>query len=81
MLWGGELIRRNGLVAGQVSSAAWGATVGTCVGLGYLRPPGGDVVTPQWVSAGDYSVDVGGEVYPIRVSLGPLYDPRNTRVR
>ncbi len=81
MLWGGELIRRDGLVAGQVSSAAWGATVGTCVGLGYLRAPGGDVVTPQWVTTGTYTVDVGGEVYPIRVSPGPLYDPRNTRVR
>ncbi|MFN8073309.1 MAG: FAD-dependent oxidoreductase [Mycobacterium sp.] len=81
MLWGGELIRRDGLVAGQVSSAAWGATVGTCVGLGYLRAPGGDVVTPQWVTTGTHTVDVGGQVYPIRVSLGPLYDPRNTRVR
>jgi 4-methylaminobutanoate oxidase (formaldehyde-forming) len=29
MLWGGELIRRDGEVAGQVSSAAWGATVGS----------------------------------------------------
>ena len=34
MLWGGELILRDGAVAGQVTSAAWGATVGSCVGLG-----------------------------------------------
>ena len=34
MLWGGELILRDGAVAGQVTSAAWGETTGSCVGLG-----------------------------------------------
>ena len=79
MLWGGELIRRDGEVAGQVSSAAWGATTGACVGLGYLRAP--TVITPDWVRAGRYTVDVGGTVYPITVSLGPIYDPGNERIR
>ena len=81
MLWGGELIRRNGDVAGQVTSAAWGATVGSCVGLAYLRSPEGTVVDRSWLSAGDYTVDVGGEVYPISVTLGALYDPGNNRIR
>ncbi|MGI9162856.1 MAG: GcvT family protein [Mycobacterium sp.] len=79
MLWGGELIRRDGEVAGQVSSAAWGATAGACVGLGYLRAA--TVITPDWVRAGSYTVDVGGTVYPITVSLAPIYDPGNARIR
>ena len=79
MLWGGELIRRDGEVAGQVSSAAWGATTGACVGLGYLRAP--TVITLDWVRAGRYTVDAGGTVYPITVSLGPIYDPGNERIR
>ncbi|MFZ4372678.1 MAG: GcvT family protein [Mycobacterium sp.] len=81
MLWGGELILRDGEVAGQVSSAAWGATVGACVGLGYVRAADGIVVTPDWVRAGNYAVNVGGEVYPITVSLKAIYDPANDRVR
>ena len=81
MLWGGELIRRDGEVAGQVSSAAWGATVGCSVGLGYVRSPDGEIVTPHWLRAGDYTVDVGGQVHPIRVSLSAIYDPGNNRVR
>ena len=81
MLWGGELILRDGAVAGQVSSAAWGATVGSCVGLGYLRAVDGAVVTPDWVRAGNYAVNVGGEVYPISLSLKGIYDPRNERIR
>ena len=40
MLWGGELLLRDGAPAGQVTSAAWGETVGSCVGLGYLRHDG-----------------------------------------
>lgn len=71
MLWGGELIRRDGAVAGQVTSAAWGATLGRCVGLAYLRADGA-VVTPDWVGAGGYTVDVGGVEYPLRVSLRAL---------
>jgi len=81
MLWGGELIRRDGAVAGQVTSAAWGATVGSCVGLAYLRSPGGEVVDRAWLNAGEYTVDVGGEVYPINVTLGALHDPANSRIR
>jgi 4-methylaminobutanoate oxidase (formaldehyde-forming) len=81
MLWGGELILRDGTVAGQVSSAAWGATVGACVGLGYVRAADGAVVTADWVRAGSYAVNVGGEVYPITVSLKAIYDPANDRVR
>ena len=81
MLWGGELILRDGAVAGQVTSAAWGATTGACVGLAYIRAGDDAVVTPDWVRAGSYSVNVGGEVYPITVSLKAIYDPANERIR
>lgn len=81
MLWGGELIRRDGVVAGQVTSAAWGETTGACVGLAYVRRPDDGVVDANWVNIGDYQVNVGGRLYPISVSLRPLYDPSNERIR
>ena len=46
MLWGGELMLRDGAVAGQVTSAAWGETVGACVGLAYVRAPTSPSSTP-----------------------------------
>lgn len=79
MLWGGELILRDGLPAGQVTSAAWGAAVGSCVGLAYLRST--DVVTPDWIRAGRYEVNVGGRLYPVSVSLKPIYDPAGERIK
>jgi heterotetrameric sarcosine oxidase gamma subunit len=81
MLWGGELVLRDGAVAGQVTSAAWGETVGGCVGLAYLRAPDGSVINADWVKEGDYQVNVGGQLYPVSVSLRPIYDPASTRIR
>jgi 4-methylaminobutanoate oxidase (formaldehyde-forming) len=81
MLWGGELIRRDGAVAGQVTSAAWGETTGSCVGLAYLRRSDGGVIDADWINAGRYEVNVGGRLHPISVSLRALYDPQNLRIR
>jgi 4-methylaminobutanoate oxidase (formaldehyde-forming) len=81
MLWGGELVLRDGVVAGQVTSAAWGETVGGCVGLAYVRASDTSVIDANWVKAGSYQVNVGGLRYPISVSLRPIYDPTSTKVR
>jgi 4-methylaminobutanoate oxidase (formaldehyde-forming) len=81
MLWGGELIRRDGVVAGQVTSAACGETTGACVGLAYVRKSDGGVVDADWVKGGAYEVNVGGRLYPISVTMRPLYDPANERIR
>ncbi|CAN5572391.1 FAD-dependent oxidoreductase [soil metagenome] len=79
MLWGGELVLRDGVPAGQVTSAAWGETVGTSVGLAYVRSA--EPITPDWIKAGSYQVNVGGQLYPITVSLKAIYDPTNARIR
>jgi 4-methylaminobutanoate oxidase (formaldehyde-forming) len=81
MLWGGELLLRDGVPSGHVTSAAWGETLGACVGLAYVWDAGAGPVTPDWVRSGDYAVDVGGDRYPVRVTLRPPYDPGNERVR
>ncbi|WP_244928256.1 FAD-dependent oxidoreductase [Nocardioides sp. W7] len=67
MLWGGELVLHDGGPVGQVTSAAWGETVGACVGLAALRRD--EPVTEDWLAAGGFQVDVGGERCELRVSL------------
>jgi heterotetrameric sarcosine oxidase gamma subunit len=81
MLWGGELVLRDGAVAGQVTSASWGETVGGCVGLAYVRAADDSVIDAAWVKAGCYQVNVGGQLYPTSVSLKPIYDPTSTKIR
>jgi len=81
MPWGGELVLRDGVPAGQVMSAAWGATVGAGVGLAYVWDPAGGVVDRDALLASSYAVDVGGQRCPATVSLRPMVDPDGTAVR
>jgi len=81
MMWGGELVLRNGSAVGQVTSAAWGATVGSAVGLAYLRDPDGGPVDAAFLAAGDFEVNVGGVRTPATVGLKPPYDPSSLRVK
>jgi glycine cleavage system aminomethyltransferase T/glycine/D-amino acid oxidase-like deaminating enzyme len=81
MIWGGELVLRDGAAVGQVTSGAWGEALGACVGLAYVRHPDGGVLTPDLVRAGEYQVNVGGTLYPATVDLRPPFDPAGDRVK
>jgi glycine cleavage system aminomethyltransferase T/glycine/D-amino acid oxidase-like deaminating enzyme len=80
MLYHNEPIWRNGELVGRISSAMFGHTVGAPLGLGYLAN-GGAPVTPEWIAAGHYEVEVADERIPARVSLQPFYDPASERVK
>ncbi|MDN5856828.1 MAG: aminomethyltransferase family protein, partial [Actinomycetia bacterium] len=80
MLWGGELVLRDDVAVGFVTSAAYGAAVGACVGLAYVGAPDA-VANREWIDAGTYTVDVAGTRCPVSVSLRPPYDPSSERVR
>jgi glycine cleavage system aminomethyltransferase T/glycine/D-amino acid oxidase-like deaminating enzyme len=81
LAWGGELLLRDGRPAGEVTSAAWGESVGGTVGLAYLRDPAGGPVTPGFVRAGRYEVNVGGRLVPASVALRPPFDPDGTKIK
>jgi 4-methylaminobutanoate oxidase (formaldehyde-forming) len=81
MIWGGELVLRDGVAVGQVTSGAWGETLGACVALAYIRHPDGEVLSPDLVRAGEYQVNAGGRLYPAAVSLRPPFDPAGDRIR
>ena len=67
MLWGGELLLRDGAPLGQVTSAAWGGTIGSCVGLAYVRHDG--PVRQDWLDGGGFEADVAGVRHGVRLSL------------
>ena len=81
MLWGGELVLRNGAPAGQVSSAAWSATCGAAVGLAYVWRRDRGPVASEDLTTGTWEVTVGDRVRPLHVQVGALYDPTSARVR
>jgi 4-methylaminobutanoate oxidase (formaldehyde-forming) len=81
MMWGGELVLRDGLAAGQVMSAAWGETLGASVSLAYVWDPGGAVMTAELARAGSYQVDVSGELCRASVHLRPPFDPAGEKIK
>ncbi|HEY2288158.1 MAG TPA: FAD-dependent oxidoreductase [Streptosporangiaceae bacterium] len=81
MMWGSELILRDGVPVGQVTSAAWGETLGAAVGLGYVSDPAGGPVTRAFAAAGSYQVSIAGQLVCAQAHLRPPYDPDGRRVR
>jgi glycine cleavage system aminomethyltransferase T len=81
MIWGGELVLRDGAAVGQVTSGAWGEALGACAGLAYLRDPDGGVLTPDVIRTGHYQVNVGGDLYPATVTRRSPFDPSGDRIR
>jgi 4-methylaminobutanoate oxidase (formaldehyde-forming) len=67
MVWGGELLLRDGVPAGQVTSAAYGATVGASVGLALLRTD--RAVRQEDLDASSFEIDLAGVLVPARVTL------------
>lgn len=74
-----EPIWRDGSLVGYLTSGNYGHTLGAAVGLGYVKCATG--VDRDYVSAGRWEIEVGGERIPARASLRPLYDPTGERMR
>jgi 4-methylaminobutanoate oxidase (formaldehyde-forming) len=76
---GGELILRNGEPAGEITSAAYGHTVGGIVALGYAAT-GGARVDDAFL-ASRFEIDIAGERVKVVASLKAPYDPAGLRVK
>jgi glycine cleavage system aminomethyltransferase T/glycine/D-amino acid oxidase-like deaminating enzyme len=81
MIWGGELVLRDGVAVGQITSGAWGEAVGGCVALAYIRHPDANVLTRDFIRVGSYQVNVGGRLYPAVIHLRPPFDPDGDRTK
>ncbi|MGD9479250.1 GcvT family protein [Shinella sp. G-2] len=79
MLWGGELILRDGQPVGEVRSAAYGHTLGRSVALALVESPLG--VDRKFLETGRFEVDLAGEKHAVTVHLSAAYDPKAMRVK
>jgi glycine cleavage system aminomethyltransferase T/glycine/D-amino acid oxidase-like deaminating enzyme len=80
LAWGGESILAGGQPVGEVTSAAYGATLGGLVALG-LVSSAGEPIDQAWLDGRKFEIDIAGEVVPMRASLKPFYDPDGLRMR
>ncbi|PYL01353.1 MAG: hypothetical protein DME19_01910 [Verrucomicrobia bacterium] len=79
MLWGGELIYRDGKPVGYTTSGAYGHTVGAAVAMGYVNNPAG--VNADFIKSGRFEINVNGTHYPATPFLHAPYDPARKRIQ
>jgi len=79
LMFHGEVVRRDGVPAGYVRAASYGFTLGGAVGLAMVEAD--QPVTQAYLDSAEWTVEIAGSHYPARLSIRPLYDPTNTRIR
>ena len=79
MLHHAEIVLRDGVPVGDVRAGSYGHTLGGAVGLAMIELD--EPITSDVLAASTWEVDVAGRRVPARVSLRPLYDPANDRIR
>mmetsp|Transcript_36004 Transcript_36004/g.57615 ORF Transcript_36004/g.57615 Transcript_36004/m.57615 type:complete len:837 (-) Transcript_36004:1303-3813(-) len=81
MLFHAEILERDGAPVGTIRSGSFGHTLGGSVGLGMIDSTQGARITPKYIKEGKWTVDIGGAKIPANVSLRPLYDPTNNKIK
>jgi glycine cleavage system aminomethyltransferase T len=79
MLHHGEVIHRNGKAISEIRAASYGHSLGGAVGLTMLESV--EPINKTFISEGEWEISIGNELIPCIVSLAPLYDPRNKRIK
>ena len=79
MMYHAEIVRRDGKMVGYVRAASYGFSLGGAVGLAMIEP--GEVVDAKYLETGKWEVEIAGKLYPALVSLKPLFDPENKKIK
>jgi 4-methylaminobutanoate oxidase (formaldehyde-forming) len=78
VLWGAELIYRNGKPVGYTTSGSYAHTLGGAIAMGYVNHSEG--VDAAFIQAGHYEINVNGTRHPATVHLRAPYDAERKRI-
>lgn len=79
MLFGAEVLSRDGRAVGHVRSASFGHTLGVSCGLAICETE--VPITADWLAAGTWSAVVNGAEVTVQVQLTPWFDASGSRYR
>uniref|UniRef100_W5KGU2 Sarcosine dehydrogenase, mitochondrial n=1 Tax=Astyanax mexicanus TaxID=7994 RepID=W5KGU2_ASTMX len=80
-MFGLEAIFRNGVPVGHLRRAEFGYAINKTIGYGYIRNPEGEVVSPDFVRGGEFTLERMGVQYKAKAHLKSPFDPENRRVK
>ena len=78
LLYHHEVIYRDDVRVGYLTSGNYGHHLGRAIGLGYVTCEDG--VDANYVKSGSYEIEVAGTRYAAKASLRPMYDPKSERM-
>jgi len=81
LMYHGEVVFRDDKCVGDVRAASYGHTLGGAVGLAMVTAEEGSVVNKNYLTQGKWEVEIAGNRYPCKLSLAPMYDPNNKRIK
>jgi 4-methylaminobutanoate oxidase (formaldehyde-forming) len=79
LLFHAEVIRRDGVAVGYVRAASYGFTLGAAVGLAMIDAD--EPIDKAWIDAGEWTVEIADRQWPCTMSLRPLFDPTNEKIK
>lgn len=78
--WGKELIYRDGVQVGYVTSAGYGHSVGGHVCMGYVQCDKGSV-NMEYLRKGQYEIEVEGKKWPAVITTTSFYDSNSVNMK
>jgi 4-methylaminobutanoate oxidase (formaldehyde-forming) len=79
LLYKEEPVWVNGKRAGAITSGMYGHRVGASLGMGYVQAR--EPITPDWIAAQRFEIEIGWQRYQAVAQLAPFYDPKLERVK
>jgi 4-methylaminobutanoate oxidase (formaldehyde-forming) len=79
LMYHAEVVYRNGKMVGYIRAASYGHTLGGAVGLAMIEA--GEPCDLKYLQDGKWEVEINNKKYPAKVSLKPLYDPENKKIK
>ena len=81
LLHHGEILWKDGKPITDVRSASYGHSLKGAVGLTMIEARGEAVVNKDYITTGDWQVEIADKKYPCRLSFAPLYDPKSLKIK
>ena len=79
LLYKEEPIWVNGRRCGGITSGMYGHRLEASLGMGYVLAD--EPITPEWVAAQHFEIEIGWQRYAAHAQLAPFYDPKLARVK
>ncbi|XP_064088685.1 sarcosine dehydrogenase, mitochondrial-like [Macrobrachium nipponense] len=80
-LWGNEVILRDDQPLGSVRRAEYAFSLGRTICYGYVRHPGNEGITRDFLESGTWNIESMGEVLEASLHTKHPFDPKNMRVK